>query len=255
MSTILNDQGCVYVGNVLSDAQFFVGKAVLNGEISGTKGNVNKLAIDWSEVRIDTLAELITELSFGGNSGYICNGDSMAHVNKGVTGFKIDGTKKVVMKNCFVQRAVNLGGPGSPLCGAYYNASLPGSTYPGYNGANARGFFVVGSRSVTLTRCEVDGLISMDGMIVGFDVHTDSNNVKLKSCIGLNVEALAVGGKSSLYPMDAVVAHLGSETRRIKVGGQCFDDPWARDGISAKVDDQGKFNSIGKDRSKCPFVT
>ena len=148
VSTVLNDQECVYTGNVLSDAQFFVGKAVLNGELSGTKGNVNELAIDWAEGRIDTLADLIAELSFGGNSGYICNGDSMAHVNKGLIGFKIDGTKKAIMENCFVQRSMNLGGPGSPLCGAYYNVSVPGSMHPGYNGANTRGFSVAGSRSV-----------------------------------------------------------------------------------------------------------
>ena len=42
VSTVLNDQECVYTGNVLSDAQFFVGKAVLNGELSGTKGNMNE---------------------------------------------------------------------------------------------------------------------------------------------------------------------------------------------------------------------
>ena len=233
----------------------FLEKAVLNGQLSCTKGNMNKLAIDWDEGRIDTLDELIKEISFGENPGYICNGDSMANVNKGVVGFNIDGTKKAVTKNCLVQRAVNHGRPGSPLCGAYYNALVPGSTYPGYNGANARGFSVAGSRSVTLTRCEVDGLISMDGMTVGFDVHTNRKNVKLKACIGVNVEAFTVSGKSYLCPMDAVMAHLGTVKIRIKVDGQCFDDPLAPDGISAKVFDQGKFNIIGKDRSKCLFMT
>ena len=178
----------------------------------------------------------------------------MAHVNKGLIGFKIDGTKKAIMENCFVQRSMNLGGPGSPLCGAYYNVSVPGSMHPGYNGANTRGFSVAGSRSVILRRCEVSSLMSTGGTTVGFDVHTDSRNVRLKSCRGVNVESLAAGGQSSLSAMDAVVVYLGSETRKIKVCGQCFDDPKAPGGISAKVVNEGNLNSIGKESSKCPFM-
>merc|ERR1711881_227174 len=89
----LADTEAVYVGNVLSNAQALVAKAALNGDFDGSYISVSRLSIDqgiidWIEADPETTEATLAHL-VGEPKGYLCNGDSMFHVNKGVIAFRM----------------------------------------------------------------------------------------------------------------------------------------------------------------------
>ena len=95
----LDDSSAVYTGNPLANAQALVAKAAARGEfprfLDTSRLNVDDTVIDWIE-REGTLAELAPS-----DDDWLCNGDTMFHVNKGVVGFKLDGVRGAVLHRTF----------------------------------------------------------------------------------------------------------------------------------------------------------
>ena len=91
--TINNDN--TYKGNVVSDAQLAVVKAIADGfnfgHLSTTRNSIDSSIVDWANGQT-TWNSL--------NIKYLGNGDSMFHVNKGVVIFKMDASENVYMENC-----------------------------------------------------------------------------------------------------------------------------------------------------------
>lgn len=50
---------------------------------------------------------------------YLCNGDAMFHVNKGIIGYKLDGVKNIYLYNIELENVINIGNKGSSLNGDY----------------------------------------------------------------------------------------------------------------------------------------
>lgn len=183
------DEAERYRGNAVADAQLLVAKAAANGDFAGSHLDLTRLSITqevvaWAEsdAPLSTLAD--------GPGDWLCNGDSMFHVNKGVIGFKMDAARNVVLANTTVRDLVNHGREGSERCGDYSGArSHPLATLPGYGGARTRAYSFAGSRNVFVRRARAEGVRAAAGDATGLDVFTDSRRVFLLQSFVEDLEA------------------------------------------------------------------
>ena len=202
-----------YVGNPVSNAQALVAKAVHEGWFGDHAGgcrahlDVSRLSImrdtvDWIEaVPGSGEAKLATLRSHLPDPGYICNGDTMFHVNKGVIGFKLDGAANVTVRNCLARAVVNHGQLGSSIC-SYDTTqkSHPLALLPGYNGGDARGFTFAGSESVHVKKSTVVNVLSDWGSAIGFDYFGNSKRVFNAHCSVKHAKAgMQANGDPSLF--------------------------------------------------------
>jgi len=132
-----------------------------------------------------SLAELVTQHGYG----YQRNGDSMFHVNKGVMGLRIDGSRHVCLQRVAVNNTVNLAAAGLTRAlpgeagdeAAAYTGSLDGG-HPaqgkqyGYLGADARGLSLAATATVHFDSVTVDGVTSLVGNARGLDIFNSANN-------------------------------------------------------------------------------
>ena len=200
-----------YTGNAISNAQAIVAKAVLDGWF-GNGGSGCRASLDTSRLSImqETVnwieaapgsedAKLSTLVSNMDHPAFVCNGDTMFHVNKGVVGFKMDGTGRLRMRRCRAKRVTNFGRPGSTIC--EYDTtekSHPLALLTGYGGTDARGFTFAGSENVNVKECSVEQVISDWGSAVGFDYFGNSKNaLNSKSAVKKAVAGRRVGGAES----------------------------------------------------------
>jgi len=174
----LDDSQATYTGNPVANAQAFVAKAALHGDVGSghldiSRMNISDAVIDWVEGALgsETLAAI--------NAAYLCNGDSMFHVNKGTIAFKMDAAKNVRLINTSVDGLVNLGSHGTGLCGDYsQGVSHPASTLLGYGGAAVRGYTFAGTENAIVDRATATGLSAMSGEAVAYAVLMNSNNIR-----------------------------------------------------------------------------
>jgi len=234
-----------YTGSVILNAQMLVGKAILEGEffnspLSTIRSKVGQAMIDWVEA--GGTANPMRQLGFlTAAEGWQCNGDSMAHVQKGAVAFKIDASVDVRISECSVNGLSNLGHSASPLCGDY-EFSHPAATLSGYNGAHARGFSFSGSNRVRLNKVSVVDVASTHGNAYGYDIFTDSSNIRLQ-----NTVAFLVRSQHS----NATGYHLGGATSYSDLQNYCAAAVSAPEGTALAIwDENGVRNNYRNDR--CP---
>jgi hypothetical protein len=217
----------IYVGNAVANAQLFVAKALHEGQFSGsqldnTRNSIGRAVIEWAE-SYDTLDQLALE-------GWQYNGDSMAHVQKGAIGFKIDASVDVVLNDCSVEGLINAGLQGS-MARNLHPSVHPASIMPYYNGAHSRGFSFAGSSRVEVKNCVAKDVRSFYGNAIGFDVFTDSIDIDLLNCVASSVRA-------SSY--NATGFHLGGQTSYSRLQNYCAEyisagqhalDVWDEEGV------------------------
>jgi hypothetical protein len=182
--------GITYVGNVVSNAQAMLAKAILEGAnltpLNVSRNSITTATLNWVGNSIP-LTDVVNNLEFK------CNGDAMFHVNKGVIGFKLDATDYIYMNNCRSVNVSNIGTIGSSLCAADYKnkvgKSHPSATYYGYCGANTRGWSFSSSSHVTLDSCGAVNISSSYGSAYGFDVHQHGNDIEFLNCEATEIHA------------------------------------------------------------------
>lgn len=179
-----------YKGNVVSDAQLAVVKAINENydfkSLSVSRNSIDNNIVQWADGKLEW-----NDL----NVKYLCNGDSMFHVNKGVVVFKMDASENVYMNNCYCYNVSNLGKVGSTLANdniLYKNKvgkSHPNATYNGYGGSHLRGFSFSTSKNVYVSNSSCKNMKSGYGVTYGFDVHRFSENIILYNCEVVKQEA------------------------------------------------------------------
>ncbi len=212
----LDESVATYKGNALANAQALVAKGALNGEfpsfLNVRRLNITQDMIDWIENE-NTLNSLVSS-----PEDYLCNGDTMFHVNKGVIGFKLDGAKYVSVKNSSVNNLVNLGAVGSGDCGNYA-ISHPAATFNGYGGAKVRGFSVAASHKVRIRNSSATNLTASNGSVIGIDILTDSKKVRIKNNNIGNIEAglsfIANDGPNEAP--DAIGVQVGANATDVRI--------------------------------------
>jgi len=210
-----------FVGNVVANAQALVAKAAANGAFDGshldtTRLNISTDVLDWVEGRSTFEGSGLT---------YLCNGDSMFHVNKGVIAFRVDGARHVRMEQTSVTGLTNLGAGGSTICGNYRNGtSHPDATLRGYGGSTTRGYTFAGSHDVQLVQPTVSDVTSAAGPVIGFDLLTDSSDVRvvLPQVHKMSAGTPQAGGPTP--PATAFACHVGADA-----SGVVLVRPRARD--------------------------
>lgn len=177
-----SDSDAEYTGNVVANAQLLVAKAFLEGQFSSSgldlsRNSITQNVLDWAEAVTNSAQAKLSNLVSLQN-GWVCNGDSMFHVNKGVIGFKIDATQNVTLRNVNILHLENLGAAGSTLCGDYSQSkSHPLATLHGYGGAITRGVTFSGTTNAQLEGFKLHDAVSRNDISVGVDVFTGSSHV------------------------------------------------------------------------------
>jgi len=233
--TSYDDTTAEYIGNVVTNAQAIVAKAVIQGlfnasltTLSVKRNTINGPLLAWIEAAPGTPeAKLSAYTSTVGP--YICNGDIMFHVIKGVIAFKMDGAVNVTMIACVAERIENIGIIGSTRC-PYDTTTIshPLATTGGYEGANVRGFTFSGSKSVTVQSGRAEKISSEFGSAIGFDVLTDSQNVVLRSCVsdeihaGVKAEKINYNGNPTTDP-ESIGFQSDSRTRQVSFIEYCVN--------------------------------
>ena len=202
----MNKDG-IYVGNVVSNAQLLITRAILNNDVLfGMKADVchclkrnsiSERTLNWAESGESLLTQKVN---------YLFNGDSMFHVNKGLISFKLDAIDGLVAENCVTAITKNITDK-YPECvesltcwnipeenkrnyKLYANAlalSTEGATYRGCNVHSVRAWSLASSKNCYLINCTSRNIESYLGRVLAFDVHQDSDNIYLLDCSAYNV--------------------------------------------------------------------
>ena len=202
------DADGTYTGNALADTQVAlmdaaldVTNATLRASLFGTLHGPLPV-VRWARGEL-TLRQLVEDHGYR----YWRNGDTMLHVNKGVTAVRVDGARDVCFDRVTVSDVCNTGRPGivhrlpgeaSDEAAAYVSAEDGGHPLQGrqygyvvvvvvaaaavadthrYMGGDARGFSVAGSVGVHVRQLRVEGVHSYRGFARGIDVFNYATGV------------------------------------------------------------------------------
>lgn len=234
-----------YLGNVVANAQALVAKAIHAGafddsRLSTQRNSITPAMIRWveGEAGAQTLAEVLDP-----QQQFLCNGDSMFHVNKGVIGFKIDGARAGLLNNTSVRGLRNFGRAGSALCGDYSGGkSHPAATLAGYGGAHTRGFSLAGAEAVTLNRTVINDVMAESGNATGLDVLTDTRSVSVIQSrirrIVAGVDGVSGYAAPNVDPTAAAI-RVGISTEQVHIHNLCSSGLNGYAGAEPVADDSG----------------
>lgn len=223
-----------YLGNPVANAQALVAKAASLGEFDGSHLSVRRTNIaggvlDWVESG-NTLT--------GAGLGYLCNGDSMFHVNKGAIAFRVDGTRDVKLNNTSVLGLTNLGPEGSDVCGDYRDGrSHSAATLKGYGGSAVRAYTFAGTRHADVNSALAQDLTAHAGAVVGFDVLTDTGDVRLRNTVIRRATAGIIPAIGPNPPATAHAIRVGHDAGSVRISGVCAADLKGADAQAIVADD------------------
>lgn len=231
-----------YVGTSLSNAQICLAKLV-NLPQSGLQADklfavlyIPSDIVTWATTPAADIAPLITSNTYR----YIRNGDSMAHVGKGVFGIKADGVAGLFIKCVKVNNTKNFAARAqeTPLRGEVANCTCDGKdvvcyTGPtdgghpaqgglrGNTGNDVRGVSVAGCFGVSTNTLTIDGVASTFGSATGIDLFFETTNATVDGATISDVNAATEGCPcSSTVGCKVPIAaglHTGSNTAAITI--------------------------------------
>lgn len=222
VTTDVTDGSARYTGNPVANAQAFVAKAQFNGDFAASHLDLSRQSISptiLSWVEADPGSESLDDIG----ATYLCNGDSMFHVDKGVIAFKMDAAQNVRLTNTSVSGLENLGAEGTGMCGDYLGGkSHPDATLNGYGGSTVRGYTFSGTQNALVVNASARGLSSAGGMAIGFDILTDSSDIRILAASVADVDAASDGTMSPDSPTDEPWAYgyyVGAEAGNVSIRG------------------------------------
>ena len=167
-----------YISNVVADMQLIVAQAILDGTLSDMPeqqigpNSINQDLIDWAR-----------------NGGqmtpqYVCNGDSMHHVIKGVVLIRVEDSEGFSVSSNIITNVANLSVKPFANCHDYHIGASNENTDE-QQGGNIRAISVAATRGYTnqdsLIKNNYIGAISSanGNFVVGIDIQGDSEQVKV----------------------------------------------------------------------------
>lgn len=169
-----------YKGNVVSDMQVMVAKAILDGILEDDNpllqtapNTISQTIIDWAQS---------DEMVF--NPSYRCNGDAMHHVNKGVVVIRVEDTQGFEIVGNSMKGIRNFSP--KPFTNCFdYHAGASDENEGEQQGGNMRGISVAAVRGYSDRHSLIKDNVVMDfsssnpNVIVGIDVQGDSKSVEV----------------------------------------------------------------------------
>jgi hypothetical protein len=210
----------IYTGNVLSNAQAIIAKAILDGNMPGptSEGGAGTNSQVYTTQRNSITQETIDWIEQSGsyityaNRNIIFNADMANRVQKGVIGLKLDGVDDVFCTNCTVSYVKNDTNQMSRTTAdvsnwtiasrfqddydSYKNrttVSKQDATLYGANGNTARAYNFASSGNVFMLKCKGRNIESKYGEAIGVDFHQQLTNFYLESCEMIGVTAASSG--------------------------------------------------------------
>jgi len=180
-----------YKGSILANTQALVAKGILLGLIptgnplmNTAVNSITQTVIEWIE-KTHTL-----EWLHDNGVGWLCNGDDMFHVNKGLLGLRIDAALNVVLRNVKVSGLTNKSPLGKNYCGKKSTVKVhPLDTQEGCNSGFVSGYSFSGSQNVRVENSEAVDLESYTASAFGFCFKNDAKNVVVVGSLVKNVQA------------------------------------------------------------------
>ena len=174
------DTNGVYNGNVVSDMQIMVAQAILDGTLADTPNrqigpnSINQGIIDWAQDG-STL-----------EPRYVCNGDSMHHVSKGIIVIRVEDTAGFSIVDNSINNVENLSIKPFSDCDDYHIGASSENLKESQAGnvraisvAAVRGFDN-GSSYSQIEKNEILGIYSFNAnVIIGIDVQGDSTGIDI----------------------------------------------------------------------------
>ncbi|MDJ0784654.1 MAG: right-handed parallel beta-helix repeat-containing protein [Desulfosarcinaceae bacterium] len=245
-----NTDQIIYKGNVLANAQAIVAKAALAGEFANSFLDTSRLNITEDVIKWIEGDEGLAVSLFDEESDYLCNGDTMFHVNKGVIGFKMDGAENITAENTSVQNVINWGEVGSALCGNY-TKSHPKATLTGYGGTAVRGYSAAGSKNVLIKDSFAADIESVAGPVIVFDVLTDSHAVQIDNSSADRItagESFQANGGPNPVP-DAIGVQVSADATDVVLKNLSFSNFQTSNGGSVDAASTGAGSTSNNSRS------
>lgn len=200
------DNGGVFMGNPISNAQLFVTKhldVVQDPHSHGVPcqrstapkgsqcmrslgGNASALSTFLNTIRPSTLDWAAKGGLYPASDDFvICGGDNMFHVNKGAFGVRIDGAQNIVIKNVEIDTIINSGRPVATICGKPTQRLHPMQTQQWYTGTDSVGISFSATLDVELVgRNTIRNVLSSSGNAYGLQVLHVSDYVKGRAIVG-----------------------------------------------------------------------
>ena len=167
IETTTNTKYGTYLPNELAEAQLYL--AEYGDEKSLCRSNLHLALglIEWKNTPNSTINDIMAKHNYK----YICNGDSMHHLNKGNFGIKLDGGKNVFLNNISIKEIKNHSRMGSDIAGEYTKSHKNQSDRSlGYTACNCRGISISASSNIHMDNIKIDKIISMNGNALGMDI-------------------------------------------------------------------------------------
>mmetsp|Transcript_13052 Transcript_13052/g.28378 ORF Transcript_13052/g.28378 Transcript_13052/m.28378 type:complete len:561 (-) Transcript_13052:83-1765(-) len=171
---VTNFEGA-YSANIVSDAQLVVAKNILAtgdacfapSRLSITRNSISQETISWAE-----------ECSKSHSMKYVCGGDSLFHVNKGVFGLRLDGALNSKLRNVRITDIENRGELQHPICfSADGLATHPKTTEIEYRGAAARGLVMSSVNDTLIERVSVKNVNSVFSASTGVEMLFETTKI------------------------------------------------------------------------------
>ena len=167
-----------YISNVVADMQLIVAQAILDGTLSDMPerqigpNSITQDLIDWARN-----GGQMTPL-------YVCNGDSMHHVVKGVVPIRVEDSQGFSVSHNIITNVENLSGKPFGNCHDYHIGASNENTDE-QQGGNVRAISIAATRGYTnqesLIKNNYIGAISSANanVVVGIDIQGDSEHLKI----------------------------------------------------------------------------
>ena len=135
----------------------------------------------------------IQELFDDGSFQYICNEDSMAHIQKGVHGLILQDFADSLVHDVKIYEVINYGLGSHPLCGEYGRIypSNQGPDHNGYSGCETRGLSLVASTNNDIVDVHINDVESHHCDSWGVQIWNGSSKNRFKNLVIDQVKTLA----------------------------------------------------------------
>lgn len=162
--------------------------------------------VEWSKGNPLTLQDLIDEPET--DFHFVCNVDTMFHLDKGTFGVRVDGTKCLQVHNVSIENVTNYGYMGNDVLCGNYAVSPSFQTRPGYRGALTNGINLSYCIDVDMERVRMKDLDSKNAECRGLRLINECRDVSVKR---LRIKGIKSGTKGETEGTWVGTAYDGSE--------------------------------------------
>lgn len=172
IQAVTNPDG-TYKPNPVADLQIALAN-LQYAQVNATnvsKNSITKEVIDWATTPNANLQEYVLNKE---NYTYVCAQDSMAHLNKGLLGIRMEGIDKVLIEQLQISGLENQARLGNTEYCGNYTMGCSQQKKPGYRGCNTSGLHVACASEFLLHNFTIGDLWSHNGQGDGIKLINDA---------------------------------------------------------------------------------